>query len=70
VAESGVEAAVQAALDAAVALRTYVPGYPVTALGEALQAQIAVNEKVALEIALGRLGHRPALVSCWSSRWA
>jgi len=53
VAESGVEAAVQAALDAAVALRTYVPGYPVTALGEALQAQIAVNEKVALEIALG-----------------
>ncbi|HOV82225.1 MAG TPA: thiamine pyrophosphate-dependent enzyme [Methanothrix sp.] len=51
--ESGVEAAAQAARDAAAAVRTYVPGYPVTALGEALQAQIAVSEKVALEIALG-----------------
>ncbi len=31
----------------------YVPGYPVTEIAEALNADIAVNEKVALESALG-----------------
>jgi indolepyruvate ferredoxin oxidoreductase alpha subunit len=52
-AESGIEAAVLAARDGGAAVLTYVPGYPVTALGQALRAEIAVNEKVALEIALG-----------------
>jgi len=32
---------------------TYVPGYPITKLAEALGAEISVNEKVALEICLG-----------------
>ncbi|MGA9098676.1 MAG: thiamine pyrophosphate-dependent enzyme [Methanotrichaceae archaeon] len=32
---------------------TYVPGYPITELAEALEAEISVNEKVALEICLG-----------------
>ena len=34
-------------------VRTYVPGYPITDLAAALKAEISVNEKVALEIALG-----------------
>ncbi len=34
-------------------VRTYVPGYPITDLAAALEAEISVNEKVALEIALG-----------------
>ncbi|MDD1736228.1 MAG: hypothetical protein LUQ21_02060 [Methanothrix sp.] len=50
---NGLQAAVQAAEDAAVAVRTYVPGYPITDLAQALACQISVNEKVALEIALG-----------------
>lgn len=50
---NGLQAAVQAAKDAAVEVRTYVPGYPITDLAEALQAEISVNEKVSLEIALG-----------------
>ena len=50
---NGLEAAVQAAEDAAVSVRTYVPGYPITDLAQALRCQISVNEKVALEIALG-----------------
>lgn len=50
---NGLQAAVQAAGDAAVFVRTYVPGYPITDLAAALQAEISVNEKVALEIALG-----------------
>jgi len=39
--------------DAAAWVRTYVPGYPITDLAVALGAEISVNEKVALEIALG-----------------
>lgn len=50
---SGQKAAVQAAQDAAAEVRTYVPGYPITDLAAALEAEISVNEKVALEIALG-----------------
>ena len=50
---NGLQAAVQAALDGAVEVRTYVPGYPITDLAAALKAEISVNEKVALEIALG-----------------
>jgi indolepyruvate ferredoxin oxidoreductase, alpha subunit len=50
---NGLQAAVQAARDGTVVVRTYVPGYPITDLAEALKAEIAVNEKVALEIALG-----------------
>lgn len=50
---SGLQAAVQAAQDAGVEIRTYVPGYPITDLAAALGAEISVNEKVALEIALG-----------------
>lgn len=50
---NGLQAAVQAALDGAVGVRTYVPGYPITDLAAALKAEISVNEKVALEIALG-----------------
>jgi len=50
---NGLQAAVQAAEDAAVAVRTYVPGYPITDLAQALSCQISVNEKVAMEIALG-----------------
>jgi len=50
---NGLEAALQAAEDAAVSVRTYVPGYPITDLAQALRCQISVNEKVALEIALG-----------------
>ena len=50
---NGIEAALQAAEDAAVGVRIYVPGYPITDLAQALRCQISVNEKVALEIALG-----------------
>ena len=50
---NGLDAAVRAAEDAAVSVRTYVPGYPITDLAQALRCQISVNEKVALEIALG-----------------
>ncbi|RQW78440.1 MAG: indolepyruvate ferredoxin oxidoreductase, partial [Methanothrix sp.] len=50
---NGLDAAKLAALDANVAVRTYVPGYPITELAKVLQAEISVNEKVALEIALG-----------------
>ena len=50
---NGLQAAVLAAQDAAVEVRTYVPGYPITDLAAALGAEISVNEKVALEIALG-----------------
>ena len=49
----GLDALVQAAQDAGVEVITYVPGYPVTEVAEALKAEISVNEKVALEIALG-----------------
>ncbi|MDD5419295.1 MAG: indolepyruvate ferredoxin oxidoreductase, partial [Methanomicrobiaceae archaeon] len=41
-----------------------VPGYPVTELAEILGAQVAVNEKVALEYALGDsiAGRRAAVI--------
>jgi indolepyruvate ferredoxin oxidoreductase, alpha subunit len=50
---NGLQAIVLAAQDAAAWVRTYVPGYPITDLAAALKAEISVNEKVALEIALG-----------------
>ena len=50
---NGLQVVVQAAQDAAAWVRTYVPGYPITDLAAALDAEISVNEKVALEIALG-----------------
>lgn len=50
---NGQQAAVLAAQDATAMVRTYVPGHPITDLAAALGAEISVNEKVALEIALG-----------------
>ncbi len=50
---NGRDAALLAANDAGVRVRTYVPGYPVTDLAMALGAETSINEKVALEIALG-----------------
>jgi indolepyruvate ferredoxin oxidoreductase, alpha subunit len=50
---NGLQAIVLAAQDAGVGVRAYVPGYPITDLAAALGAEISVNEKVALEIALG-----------------
>ncbi|MEI6104754.1 MAG: thiamine pyrophosphate-dependent enzyme [Methanothrix sp.] len=50
---NGLHALVLAAKDACVEIRTYVPGYPITDLAAALGAEISVNEKVAMEIALG-----------------
>jgi len=50
---NGLEALQLAVHDAGVKALNYVPGYPITELAEALDAQISVNEKVALEIALG-----------------
>jgi len=49
----GLDALVLAARDAGVQAITYVPGYPITDAAVALGAEISVNEKVALEIALG-----------------
>jgi len=43
----------QALMDVGVGYITYVPGYPVTDLAQSLGAEIAVNEKVAFECALG-----------------
>ena len=50
---NGQDAVLLAADDACAKVRTYVPGYPTTDLAAALKAEISVNEKVALEIALG-----------------
>ncbi|WP_348303064.1 thiamine pyrophosphate-dependent enzyme [Methanothrix sp.] len=50
---NGLKAVMQAADDAGAAIRTYVPGYPITDLAAGLNAEISINEKVALEIALG-----------------
>lgn len=50
---SGAEAVDLAACDCMVEARFYVPGYPITDLGAALEAEISVNEKVAMEMALG-----------------
>ena len=49
----GLDALLLAAQDAGVEVITYVPGYPVTEAALLLKAEISVNEKVALEIALG-----------------
>ena len=50
---NGLQATVRAVEDAGVRLRLYVPGYPVTDLAAALGCEISINEKVAMEIALG-----------------
>jgi indolepyruvate ferredoxin oxidoreductase alpha subunit len=50
---SGLEAIRRAVMDCGVEVVTYVPGYPVTEVAKSLGAEISVNEKVALEIALG-----------------
>jgi indolepyruvate ferredoxin oxidoreductase alpha subunit len=50
---SGMKAIRNAALDAEISVITYVPGYPITEIANDLCAEISVNEKVALEIALG-----------------
>jgi indolepyruvate ferredoxin oxidoreductase alpha subunit len=50
---SGFDAVVSALKDAKVDIVTYVPGVPITKLAETLNAEIAINEKVAMEIALG-----------------
>lgn len=50
---TGLNAARLAVRDTEVEVITYVPGYPITELADALDAEIAVNEKVALEMALG-----------------
>lgn len=50
---NGLQAAKLALQDAGVEVSTYVPGYPITDLAGLLQAEVSVNEKVALEIALG-----------------
>ena len=49
----GLDAVKKAAQDAGVKTVTYVPGYPINEIAEGLDAEISVNEKVALEIALG-----------------
>lgn len=50
---NGQDAVLLAVHDAGVKVLQYVPGYPITKLAEAVDAEIAVNEKVALEMALG-----------------
>ena len=50
---TGLDAVRLAVRDAEVEVITYVPGYPITELADALCAEIVVNEKVALEMALG-----------------
>jgi indolepyruvate ferredoxin oxidoreductase alpha subunit len=50
---NGQDAVLQAIRDAEVRSLTYVPGYPITDLATALNSEVSVNEKVALEIALG-----------------
>jgi indolepyruvate ferredoxin oxidoreductase alpha subunit len=65
----GTDAAVCALLDSGVKIVTGVPGYPITglmeALGEKIRHEWSVNEKVALEIALGSsvCGERSAVVT-------
>jgi indolepyruvate ferredoxin oxidoreductase, alpha subunit len=49
----GLDAVSQAVRDAGVCVINYVPGYPINEIAGALDAEISVNEKVALEIALG-----------------
>ncbi len=50
---NGLDAVSQAARDAGVKVISYVPGYPINEIADALGAEVSVNEKVALEIALG-----------------
>ncbi|HWQ20496.1 MAG TPA: thiamine pyrophosphate-dependent enzyme [Methanotrichaceae archaeon] len=50
---NGTEAIDLAARDCRVEARFYVPGYPITDLARVLEAEISVNEKVAMEMALG-----------------
>ena len=50
---SGLDAVKYSAEDCNIGTITWVPGYPITEIAESLGAKIAVNEKVALEVALG-----------------
>lgn len=50
---TGFDAVISAIQDLGVELIFWVPGYPITELAELLKAEIAVNEKVAFEMALG-----------------
>ncbi len=66
---SGLDAAVYAFLDSSVKIVSGVPGFPVTSLMEAIGKKIrhewSVNEKIALEIALGSsvCGERSAVIT-------
>jgi indolepyruvate ferredoxin oxidoreductase alpha subunit len=66
---NGLSAVVSALADSGVKIVTGVPGFPITDLMEALPAKInhewSVNEKVALEIALGSsvCGERSAVIT-------
>jgi indolepyruvate ferredoxin oxidoreductase alpha subunit len=66
---SGTESIVLGAIDAGVALATGVPGYPITGImkrlmASAVEARWSINEKVALEAALGAssIGRRAVVV--------
>ncbi|NYT01915.1 MAG: indolepyruvate ferredoxin oxidoreductase subunit alpha [Methanosarcinales archaeon] len=50
---SGLDALKSAVFELGIEVLTYVPGYPITGVADALFAECAVNEKVALETALG-----------------
>jgi indolepyruvate ferredoxin oxidoreductase alpha subunit len=50
---NGQDAVLLSVNDCGVKVLTFVPGYPITELAKALGAEITINEKVALEIALG-----------------
>jgi indolepyruvate ferredoxin oxidoreductase, alpha subunit len=50
---NGQDAVLLSVKDAGVRVLTFVPGYPITTVAKALGAEITINEKVALEIALG-----------------
>ena len=50
---NGQDAVLLSVNDCGVKVLTFVPGYPITEVAEALGAEITINEKVALEIALG-----------------
>lgn len=50
---TGLDAVKYAAEDCGISTAMWVPGYPITEIAQSLGAKIAVNEKVALEAALG-----------------
>jgi indolepyruvate ferredoxin oxidoreductase alpha subunit len=50
---TGLDAIKWAVRDCGVSVLTWVPGYPITEIAESLGARISVNEKVAMEMALG-----------------